>query len=72
MLQSNYKSLLLSHRTTCYETIALVLAMDRNQGDPNDYRLYVSNANRELHMNDTVADLYNALHSDHKIFIRRV
>uniref|UniRef100_A0A0N5ARR9 Ras-associating domain-containing protein n=1 Tax=Syphacia muris TaxID=451379 RepID=A0A0N5ARR9_9BILA len=69
--QSNYKSLLLSMRTTCYEAIALLLAMDRNNGDPNDFRLYISNVNRELQMGETVADLYKALHGDHKILIRR-
>ncbi|VDD93699.1 unnamed protein product [Enterobius vermicularis] len=68
--QSNYKSLLLSLRTTCYEAIALLLTMNRNNGNPNDFRLCISSANRELQMDDTVADLYKALHGDHKILIR--
>ncbi|KHN83904.1 hypothetical protein Tcan_11336 [Toxocara canis] len=70
--QSNYKSLMLSKRTTCYETIALLLAMMRRDESPNEYRLSLSEAEQDLDMNDTVADLYVALESHQKILIRRV
>uniref|UniRef100_A0A915B488 Ras-associating domain-containing protein n=1 Tax=Parascaris univalens TaxID=6257 RepID=A0A915B488_PARUN len=70
--QSNYKSLILSTRTTCYETIALLLAVIRREGSPNDYRLSLSEAEHDLDMSDTIADLYVALDSQQKILIRRI
>ncbi|CAB3397590.1 unnamed protein product [Caenorhabditis bovis] len=40
--QSNYKSLLLSTRTTCHEAIQIVLALNRRNDDPAKYGLFLS------------------------------
>lgn len=60
----------ISVRTTCYEVIVMLLAMNRQQGPPTDYRLYISGTKNDLNMNDTIADLYMALDNEQKIFIR--
>ncbi|VDK17470.1 unnamed protein product [Anisakis simplex] len=72
--QSNYKSLMLSKLTTCYETIALLLAMMRVDGSPEEYRLSLSlmESEQDLDMKDTVADIHMALEPHQKIIIRRV
>ncbi|VDM95746.1 unnamed protein product [Thelazia callipaeda] len=70
--QSNYKSLFISPRTTCYEAIIMLLSISRKPGPPTDFRLYLSDTKNDLNMNDTLADLYLALSNEQKILIRSV
>ncbi|VDK61951.1 unnamed protein product [Onchocerca ochengi] len=70
--KSTYKSMFISPRTTCYEVIVLLLAMDQQAGPPTDFRLYLSETGSDLSMNDTLADLYLVLANDQKIIIRPI
>ncbi|MFH4981747.1 hypothetical protein AB6A40_008456 [Gnathostoma spinigerum] len=68
---SNYKSVMLARRTSAYEAIAIVLSMNRRNSSPSDYRLFVSDSNQAVALDDTVADLYEALRPDQKLILRR-
>ncbi|EFO13667.2 hypothetical protein LOAG_14861 [Loa loa] len=70
--KNTYKSFFISPRTTCYETIVMLLAMSQQPGPPTDFRLYLSETGTALNMNDTLADLYLVLRKDQKIIIRPV
>uniref|UniRef100_A0A915PWQ1 Ras-associating domain-containing protein n=1 Tax=Setaria digitata TaxID=48799 RepID=A0A915PWQ1_9BILA len=70
--ENTYKSLFISPRTTCYETIVMLLSMSQQPGPPTDFRLYLSETGNDLDMNDTLADLYLALPKGQKVLIRSI
>uniref|UniRef100_A0A914CFE9 Ras-associating domain-containing protein n=1 Tax=Acrobeloides nanus TaxID=290746 RepID=A0A914CFE9_9BILA len=71
---SNYKSILVSRRTTCLETIGLVLQLNRIQGHATDYRLWLTEDSAEAQIPDEV--LISTIHLNllprQKIVIKKV
>lgn len=71
--QSNYKSVLISPKTTTCEVVALVLLMSRIHTNPHDYHLFLIDDNAEAQIPDELifAPIYLNLKSQQKIAIRK-
>ncbi|KAI6178166.1 Ras-associating domain-containing protein [Aphelenchoides besseyi] len=73
--QSNYKSLLLSRRTTALETIRLLLQICRvTNVDETNFKLYLTNSDTEVELSYDVrvADIYLQMSPEQKLVLRRL
>uniref|UniRef100_A0A0N5A7D0 Ras-associating domain-containing protein n=1 Tax=Parastrongyloides trichosuri TaxID=131310 RepID=A0A0N5A7D0_PARTI len=72
-IESNYKSLLLSKKTTCSETLSLLFQILRIDHNKASYKLLVVDRAEEAEIPTDVCIgyLYNSLQSNQKIIIRR-
>ncbi|KAE9549549.1 hypothetical protein FO519_007229 [Halicephalobus sp. NKZ332] len=71
--ESNYKSVLISPKTTASEVITLVLQLARIHGNPLDFHLFVSEDKTEAQIPDEIllAPIYLNLKPGQKIFIKK-